>query len=126
MNTVKKYLWYFVAFFILMLAGGVYYFIAKAKKDTTVKVDDAKPDEKRAYQVTMQVLSALRTAKGSSGWNPSNWYEDEDTAIRLLNENGDVINLIQSYYNKLSRSGNLVQDLNSLLTESQRSRLLYI
>ncbi len=111
---------------LLAASLGLYYALRKNTESTTIHTKDADANEQKAYLIASQIVSALNTSKGSSNWNPANWGENEDLAIKLLNENGTLTKLIESYYNKLSKSGSLVNDLNSLLTSSQRAKLMFI
>lgn len=108
----------------LALSVGVasYFIFKKKSKKDVVKdaslTEDLNPNERRAMNVAMQLISAL----GTEGfWS---WTEDENKVVELLNENSDIIPLIEQQYARLTKkSRSLFKDISKYLSADDIAKI---
>ena len=115
-KELKKYLPYVVA-------AGIALFIWYILRIEKLKIDaddvSGNDDEGRANKLALLILEHLGTSKTHKWWQVSTWTEDEDEVLKILEENKDIKNLIISAYNRWSKSGNFILDIQGTFNSEQ-------
>lgn len=92
-------------------------FRPKSKKNIDLNEIDT-PREKRAFEVASRIANAFGVAKGNR-----RWYEEEDLAIELYNNNLDIIPMVKDYYSRITTKRDLHADYSAYLSPSQYQKL---
>ncbi|MBR10954.1 MAG: hypothetical protein CMP48_25155 [Rickettsiales bacterium] len=111
-KDLKKY-----ALPALIVIGAIYVWYTREEKQL---VEDLGGDPVRKATLLSRYLG---TNKALSWWQPTTWYEDEDSAFELLISSLNQLNQIEKEYNNISESGSLRIDIEKYLTTDQINEL---
>jgi len=116
-KTIKPYIPYIIA-----LLGGAYAIyqitIASNKKD----VESLSGDSGKPNRLALLLVNYMGTNKTMHWLHPARWNADESASLDLLEQNIDIAVEIANFYNELSESGSLFEDVQSRFNTSELER----
>lgn len=120
-------------FFILVIAVILLVWFFPKIKDTIYQLfrksapkTENIQDEQKAYGLAYQIAEALGTQREKSWYQITNWTEDEEKVIEILNANESLIPQIEMAYARVSESGDLWGDIQRYFRESQLEQINFL
>jgi len=116
-KEVKKY-----APWITAIGIGAYIVYRFRLKSLKLTVDEVRGKNGKANRLAILIAQHLGTNKNLKWYQISSWSEDEEEVLQILEENQDMLKEIINAYDKISKSGDFISDIQSLFNASQITR----